>query len=186
MSLSATIRKNRLLFAILILSSALSGCASMAGGAIESMVENVVETTVDVVIDTTVDVILEPAFDAVVEATVVAAIACIDNDKPVLSATLPNPVLNQAYSGLVHVGIRNEPYDDSYDYTFELSGHLPPGIRTVSAGRQLRLAGTPKEPGEYNFKIKVTVEDGPYGSNDTAGLCYTVDNESFQWSIQQT
>ncbi len=181
MSLCRTKRKHRLLGTILMLSSLLSGCASTMERAIGSAFETVIKTTADAVVETVVEVTV----DAVVDATVTAAFACIDNDKPVLSGALPNPVLNQEYNGLVHVGIRNEPYDDSYDYTFNLYGDYPPGMRIENNDRQIRLIGTPTLPGVYNFNIKVRVEDGPYGANQTKGLCRTTDKESYQWTIQQ-
>lgn len=142
----------------------------------EEMFEAAVETTARAVVYVAVEAVVKPAIGA--------AVACIDNDKPVLRGALPNPVLNQEYNGIIHVGIRNEPYDDSYDYTFELYGDFPPGMTTEYAGRQIRLMGTPTMPGEYNFKIRVQVEDGPYGENRTQGLCFTVDNERFQWTVQ--
>ena len=55
-----------------------------------------------------------------------AAIDCIDNDRPVLSPnTLPDPILNQTYSELIQVSIRNEPRDDNFDFLFTTIGDLP-------------------------------------------------------------
>ena len=173
MSRIGKLRKHSIVFIILILSSALSGCASMA----EEVIETLLVTTARAVVYVTVEAVVKPALGA--------AVACIDNDKPVLSGALPNPVLNQEYDGIINVSIRNEPYDDSYDYTFELFGDLPPGMTTENHGRQIRLVGTPTMSGEYNFKIRVKVEDGRNGENRTKGLCYTVDNEIFHWKVQQ-
>jgi len=158
---------------IIVLSSALSGCVSMA----EEVFEAAIETTARAVVYVTVEAIVKP--------TIGVAVACIDNDKPVLRGALPSPVLNQEYDAIIHVGIRNEPYDDSYDYTFEILGDFPPGMTTENSGRQIRLMGTPTMAGEYNFKVRVRVEDGPNGEDRTSGLCFTVDNESFHWNIQQ-
>lgn len=186
MSLIRSKRKCGLLFTTLILSSILSGCASTMERAIGSAFEAVVETTVEFVVDTTVDVIIKPAAEAVVDSTINAAIACIDNDKPVLRGALPNPILNQEYEGLINVSIRNEPYDSSYDYNFSLYGDIPPGMTTKNSGRQIRLMGRPTVPGVYNFSVGVQVDDGPYGANKTKGLCFTTDKEHFQWTISQS
>jgi len=178
MSRPLTTQKKRLIFTLLIMTSALSGCATMIGDAFET----VIETTVEVVVETTVDAVVRTAVDVVVHT----AIACIDNDKPVLEGALPDPMLNQMYEGLIHVGIRNEPYDNAYKYTFELFGDFPEGMSTEIDGRHFRFTGTPVVPGEYQFGISVKVEDGPNGSKDTGGLCFTVDNERFHWTIQAT
>jgi len=178
------VRKPRMLLMACILSMTLSGCASTLSGVMEA----VVETTADAVGDLVVDVAVGTAqamVDTAVEVTIDASVACIDNDAPVLRGALPNPKLNQEYNGTISVNIRNEPYDDAYGYAFEVYGDFPPGMNSESSGRQLTLTGTPTMPGEYDFRIRVMVEDGAYGKNSTRGLCFTVDDESFHWSIQQ-
>jgi len=185
MTCSRTKRKNGLLFTLLILSSMLGGCASMVDSAIGNVLEAVVETTVDTVVDTTVDVVVDAVVHTATDVVLDTFIDCIDNDRPVLEGVLPNPVLNQEYNAVVHVGIRNEPYDNAFDYTFELVGHYPEGMQTEINGRQFKLTGIPAMAGEYNFNIRVKVEDGPYGAKDTAGLCSTIDDEPVQWTIQQ-
>lgn len=114
-----------------------------------------------------------------------AAIDCIDNDRPILSPNiLPNPTLNQTYSGLIQVSIRNEPRDDNFDYLFTTLGDLPEGIQIESSGRDFRLFGTPIELGDFNFSVRVQVRGTPGSFNDTSGLCSTVDTNNYQWSIQ--
>jgi hypothetical protein len=119
--------------------------------------------------------------DALLDLT----IDCIDNDGPVLSpGVLPNPILNQEYNQVVHVGIRNEPFDDAYDYLFELRGRLPSGIQFEGAGRDLRLFGTATELGNFNFEVNVAIEDGIGNFNDTSGICFTTDSIDYQWTVQ--
>ncbi len=113
------------------------------------------------------------------------AIDCIDDDRPVLSpAVLPNPILNQVYEDRVHVGIRNEPYDDSFDYTFRVSGQFPPGIQRDTVGRDLRIYGTPTALGDYSFTVRVDVIDSASRPNSTSGLCSTTDEQTYSWTIQ--
>jgi hypothetical protein len=109
---------------------------------------------------------------------------CIDDDQPELSpSTLPNPILNQVYNQVIHVGIRNEPYDDRFDYTFTLSGNIPTGMQIEVLGRDFRLIGTPTELGDFGFTVRVDVE-GNNITNDTTGLCSTTDSQSYRWTVQ--
>jgi len=55
---------------------------------VQGAFESVIETTADAVVDLTVEVVLKPTVNAVVDGTVGKAIACIDNDKPVLRGAL--------------------------------------------------------------------------------------------------
>ncbi len=113
------------------------------------------------------------------------AVACIDDDRPVLSPKeLPNPILNQEYNEVIHVGIRNEPRDDRFDYTFTLTGNLPMGMQSESIGRDLRLFGIPTALGDYKFSVRVEIENGANGYNNTEGLCSTIDSEDYQWAVQ--
>lgn len=113
------------------------------------------------------------------------ALDCIDNDRPVLSPIfLPNPILNQVYNQTVHVRIRNEPFDDSFDYAFQLEGSLPTGLQTQVSGRDLRIFGTPTVLGDFNFVVRVRVLDNPAGFNNTQGLCSTIDTNGYEWTVQ--
>lgn len=113
------------------------------------------------------------------------ALDCIDDDQPELSpGTLPNPVLNQEYDATIHVGIRNEPYDDRFRYRFTLTGDLPMGLQTEAVGRDLQLFGTPIELGDFRFTVRVEVESRNTLAGDTDGLCSTVDSRSYRWTIQ--
>lgn len=185
MSISGLMRKARLLLVVLVLGITQCGCVATLDRAVGGLFEAVVETTVDAVADAVVDTTVN-AISVGADMVVSGAIACIDNDRPVLSGALPNPALNQPYNAIVHVGIRNEPYDNAYAYAFKIHGDFPAGMSSESVGRQLRLTGTPTRPGQYNFQISVSVEDGLYGASDTDGLCDTTDNEQFQWTIQQS
>ncbi len=111
------------------------------------------------------------------------AVACVDDDRPVLSPpVLPNPILNQVYDQNVHVGIQNEPFDDAFDYSFELTGALPAGLQYEVLNRDLRILGTPTELGDYSFSVRVEVVDS--GFHDLSGLCATIDTIGYSWTVQ--
>lgn len=113
------------------------------------------------------------------------AIDCLDDDQPELAPTsLPNPILNQEYSETIVASIRNEPYDDSFSYTFQLLGSIPKGLQTETVRRELRIFGTPTELGDFNFSITVEVTDGGRGTSNISGLCSTIDTEKYEWSVQ--
>ena len=110
---------------------------------------------------------------------------CLDNDGPELSpSTLPNPTLNQEYNQVVHVGIRNEPNDDRFNYEFTLSGRIPEGLQSTSAGRDMSIFGTPIELGNFDFSVTVEVVERSISSTQTQGLCSTTDRINYQWSVQ--
>jgi len=110
---------------------------------------------------------------------------CLDNDGPELSPrTLPNPTLNQEYNQVVHVGIRNEPNDDRFNYDFTLSGRLPDGLQATSAGRDMNIFGTPIELGNFDFSVTVEVVERSLSGTQTQGLCTTTDRINYQWTVQ--
>lgn len=112
------------------------------------------------------------------------AIDCLDDDRPQLRPNeLAQPVLNQTYDQTIRVSIRNEPFDDNFNYRFTLSGQLPEGIQTQSAGREYRLFGTPIELGDFRFSVRVEVS-GNDTFNDTSGLCSTVDTNNYSLTVQ--
>lgn len=110
---------------------------------------------------------------------------CLDNDGPELSpGTLPNPILNQEYNQVIHVGIRNEPNDDRFNFEFTLSGRIPDGLQTTFAGRDMNIFGTPIELGDFDFSVTVEVVEPSSSSMQTAGLCSTTDRINYQWTVQ--
>jgi len=110
---------------------------------------------------------------------------CIDDDGPELSPrTLPNPILNQEYDEIVHVGIVREPFDDRFTYEFNVSGTLPDGLQTDAFGQDLRIFGTPIEQGDFDFSVRVRVVEPSSSSNQTAGLCRISDTQGYRWTVQ--
>jgi len=110
---------------------------------------------------------------------------CIDDDGPELSPrTLPNPILNQEYDQLVHVGIVREPFDDRFTYEFSTSGRLPEGLQTDAFGQDLRIFGTPIEQGDFNFEVRVRVVEPTSTSTQTSGLCRISDTQGYSWTVQ--
>ncbi|MBX2839154.1 MAG: hypothetical protein KTR35_20025 [Gammaproteobacteria bacterium] len=110
---------------------------------------------------------------------------CIDDDQPELRPnSLPNPVLNQEYDQVIRASIRNEPYDDRFDYSFTFRGDLPSGIQTEADDRDFKIYGTATQMGDFEFTVTVMVDGNLGDYNDTSGLCTTIDSEVYQWSVQ--
>ncbi len=115
-----------------------------------------------------------------------AVIDCFDNDGPVFSNTTLEPAtLNQVYSHSIGASVKNELFDDRFDYDFTLlSGSLPPGITAVASGqRNLLITGTATELGTYTFVLNVFVDDGLNATD--SNLCYRNRDREFQLVVKQ-
>lgn len=85
---------------------------------------------------------------------------CLIDDRPVLNlASLEQPVLNQEFNASIGVSIKNDVLDDSYRYTWTLSGTLPPGISYRTDHRDLIFSGTATALGTYPYRVNVHVSD---------------------------
>lgn len=88
---------------------------------------------------------------------------CIIDDRPVLNTeNLTQPVLNQVYESSISVSIKNNSFDDDYDYRWTLDGQLPPGIDYNNNHRSLRFSGTPTSLGDYPYSVSVSVSSDNY------------------------
>ncbi|HWD39411.1 MAG TPA: Ig domain-containing protein [Fimbriimonas sp.] len=67
-------------------------------------------------------------------------------------SSLPNPVLNAAYSQTL---ILNNPAQSPAPI-WTTDGTLPPGLSLAGNGNSAVLAGTPTTPGTYGFTVRVT------------------------------
>ncbi len=109
---------------------------------------------------------------------------CLDDDGPVVSKkTLNEGVLNEVFSDVIGVSVDNEPRDDRFDYTFTLTGALPPGIEGRQAGRDFIFSGTATQAGEYPLTLYVSVDDGLDAFD--SGLCYRSRTTSYTLIIRE-
>jgi hypothetical protein len=104
---------------------------------------------------------------------------CIINRRPELAnKTLAIAHVDQFYSEVITADIKNEPYDDGYDYYFNIEGQLPRGIEYYIEYRKVILEGIPLVSGNYNFKVRLSVvqianynDECESRFNDCDGLC---------------
>ena len=116
-----------------------------------------------------------------------AAIDCLDGDRPQFNrSVLPDPVLNQTYREVIQASIRNEPYDDRFEYDFLVSGSLPMGLATEIVNREVMIIGTPIELGTFTLGLFVEVRlpsSGPFNQTN-GGLCSTELGRNFELTVQ--
>jgi hypothetical protein len=74
-----------------------------------------------------------------------------------ISATNPPPgEIGAPYYWEVHAEVKNEPFDNLYDYHFSISeGRLPTGLVFYADERVAWVEGTPQEAGEFPISIHV-------------------------------
>jgi len=110
---------------------------------------------------------------------------CIDDDGPVLTPReLPVPVLNHSYEAVITASIENEPYDDRFEYKFNLGAGLPAGLIVDTFEREVRISGAPTALGNYAMRVEVTVSDAG-GNEGTSRLCRRKTARNYIFKIQQ-
>jgi len=84
---------------------------------------------------------------------------CIINIRPELSSKkLEVAHNNQYYFDSITAEVKNEPYDDGYDYYFTVSGEIPEGIEVFYEYRKVIFKGVPQESGRFNISVYLYVE----------------------------
>ncbi len=110
---------------------------------------------------------------------------CIDDDGPVLTPRdLPIPILNHSYEAVITASIENEPYDDRFQYKFNIGAGLPAGLIVDTFEREVRISGAPTELGNYAMRVEVTVEDASSDGNSSR-LCRRKTARNYVFMIQQ-
>lgn len=114
-----------------------------------------------------------------------AVVDCLDNDGPVFRTTSLAPAtLNQVYQETIRAAVDNEPFDDRFEYDFNIvNGVLPAGLSTTQAGRSFIFTGTPTELGTFNIEINVFVDDGQDAVD--SGLCFRNRSREFSLVVAQ-
>ncbi len=102
-----------------------------------------------------------------IPATLVAlflALACVGCDEEffgermrITTEEAPPGGVGVPYRWEIHAEVKNEPFDDRYDYLFSLQeGALPAGLAFSDAGDYALVSGTPLEPGTFPITVRVT------------------------------
>ncbi len=114
-----------------------------------------------------------------------AVVDCIDGDGPALDTSGLQPAtLNKEYLHTIRASVRNEPFDDRFEYDFAIiGGALPAGISGIESGRSFTLTGTPTELGEFTFRLNVFVDDGQNAFD--SGLCFRNEDRNFTLLVNQ-
>jgi len=122
------------------------------------------------------------------DALLDTALDCIDSDGPEFDKKfLATPILNQEYNEKVTVSIKNEPYDDRFEYTFSHQGELPRGMQAdyqIDGSREVFFSGTPTELGTFKYTLFVSVSEPGISDNFNSGLCYH--NRSISYDLTVT
>jgi hypothetical protein len=100
-------------------------------------------------------------------------LSCIIPREPELqNKEFPIGTTEAYYYVEVKAEINNEPFDDDYDYFFDVTG-LPDGIDYFVNYRTISIEGDPKERGVFDITIFLEV-DGPFRDSfegDNTFLC---------------
>lgn len=84
---------------------------------------------------------------------------CIINVRPELqNRDLEVGYVNQYYYDSILAEIKNEPFDDGYDYYFNVSGHIPKGIEVYYEYREVIFEGVPQESGRFTIRVSLDVD----------------------------
>lgn len=94
------------------------------------------------------------------------------------------------YDQGVKAEIRNDPNDNSYQYFFNITGTVPPGLDTYVDGRTIHFAGKATTVGHYEFKVSVRVDppqsydpDSGYWEDDDR-ICFGNDTAERSYVIE--
>lgn len=97
-------------------------------------------------------------------AALLLTLACVGCDEEffgermrITTEEAPPGGVGVPYRWEIHAEVKNEPFDDRYDYLFSLlEGALPAGLAFSDAGDYALVSGTPLEPGAFPITVRVT------------------------------
>lgn len=115
--------------------------------------------------------------DQIVEEVLGEAIDCVFPHKPELRADFGDGKVGEAYSGSIIASIKNTPYEDEFDFEFEVMGSIPEGIQYTVFEQNLRFSGKPQEEGVFRFSVTVAIYDTRQDSDGTCLGNNTVSEE---------
>lgn len=96
--------------------------------------------------------------------------------------------LNQTYSESIRASIKNNLFDDSYDYEFKITdGTLPEGITGFGLERRFYFEGTPTELGSFDFTLQVSINenDNYYDDDSDAITCNDVAEQRLTLTVEE-
>lgn len=92
---------------------------------------------------------------------------CVASASPELQTkTFPVATVGTSYDQGVTAEIRNDANDNDYQYFFDITGQIPPGLSRYVNNRTLHFAGTPTQAGQFTFTVKVHVDPPAYYDGD--------------------
>jgi hypothetical protein len=84
---------------------------------------------------------------------------CVASARPNLhSKNLRIGTVGAAYNDFIDADVTNEPYDNNYDYFYQVDGNLPVGMTYHEQGRKVYFTGVPTVAGTYTFDIRLTID----------------------------
>ena len=75
----------------------------------------------------------------------------------------------------------NESNDDSWGYSFVITGNLPTGVEYEIDHRTIFISGQPTKKGVFRFKVNLTIGNGLIENDD--GICFSDDSTEKTYSI---
>ncbi len=97
---------------------------------------------------------------------------CIFNIEPEIhDRPLEIGIVGERYYDIITAEISNEVNDNDYFYDFGIVGELPPGVFYDINRRSIELFGVPEEPGNYRFRVELSVESFDFDGFDGSPTC---------------
>jgi hypothetical protein len=111
---------------------------------------------------------------------------CVLGLEPEINETnIEQGFVDEPYFDTISAEIKNEPFDNAYDYYFEVVGDLPEGIDVLFFYRRIELSGIPLEAGRFNFTVYLTVETMEDGFIDTSPTCKDEVSRNFTLQVNE-
>jgi hypothetical protein len=93
--------------------------------------------------------------------------------------------LNLPYNQVITAEVKNDAFDDAYDYFFDVVGDLPQGLEIIYFYRRIEIVGTPLETGRFNFTVYLSVELFEDGYVDPSPTCSDEVSRTFTLLISE-
>ncbi|MEM1002032.1 MAG: hypothetical protein AAGH46_05235 [Bacteroidota bacterium] len=111
---------------------------------------------------------------------------CILGLEPQINETsIEQATIDEPYFDVITAEVKNDAFDDGYDYFFEVVGNLPEGIELIYFYRRIELVGTPVESGRFNFTVYLYVESFDDGFVDPSPTCNDEVSKTFTLLVNE-